>query len=258
MSQIAKDRLAAFYDKDRPLVFGHRGAMAYAPMNTMQAYELALQQGADGIELDVWLTQDDIPVILHDFEVHHSTNGEGRVGSMPYSEIQTLDAGSWFSEEFSGAHVPTLDEVFETLGQKLYINVEIKSISMETENIVWQTVERIRKHGLEERVLVSCFNPFILRRMRKTAPDIPIGFLHTPSGSPWVNWFMWGVAHQAWHPEAVEVTAENVAKQHRAGRKVNVWTVNEPEMATRLQGMGVDCLMTDNPDKILSALGENS
>ncbi|MFZ4814035.1 MAG: glycerophosphodiester phosphodiesterase, partial [Phototrophicaceae bacterium] len=135
--RLAQQRLEALYaDHTLPLVFGHRGAMAYAPMNTLAAFELAAQQGAHGIELDVWLSADDALVVIHDFEVNHTTNGEGRVGSMSLAEIKALDAGSWFSPEFAGTQIPTLDEVFETVGKKVFVNVEIKSVSMDNQTIV--------------------------------------------------------------------------------------------------------------------------
>lgn len=256
MRDVARERLDALYTASRPLVFGHRGAMAYAPMNTMSAFELAHQQGADGIEFDVWLTQDDVPVILHDFDLDKTTNGEGRVGSTPYSEIQTLDAGGWFGEQFAGEHVPTLDEVLETFGRRLILNIEIKSNSMESENIVWQVTERVRKHNLAERVLISCFNPFVVRQLRKAAPELPAGYLHTPDGSWWVSWFMLGTDYHAYHPEDAEVTAGLVKRAHQRNRKVNVWTVNDPAEAQRFAAWGVDALITNVPDTLLTALAE--
>lgn len=248
------DILQRMYDQPRPLVFGHRGAMAYAPMNTLAAYELAAEQGADGVELDVWLSQDDVPVIIHDFEVDKTTDGSGRVGSMSLEELKELDAGSWFDEQFAGERIPTLDEVFESVGQKLYINVEIKSIDLKVQNVVAQTVECIRRHGMQERVLVSCFNPMVLRQVRKQAPELAMGFLRASDMPFYVSWLMFGVPHQAEHPHETQVDANWVRKAHSRERKVNVWTVNDPDVAARLQGLGVDGLITDKPDVILEAL----
>lgn len=248
--------LEALQDKTRPLVFGHRGAMAYAPMNTIPAFEKALEQGADGLELDVWLSQDDVPMVIHDFELSHTTNGEDTVGSTPYEMLKSLDAGSWFDEAYAGETIPTLDEVFEAVGQRTLINVEIKSKSLETANIVHHTVECIRRHNMRDRVLVSSFNPFVLRQMRKAASDIPLGHLQAPDVAKWMRWVLLGVPLAAWHPYQKTVTAEAVAQAKRRGQFVNTWTVNEADDARRLAAMGVDCLITDNPDVILAALAE--
>jgi glycerophosphoryl diester phosphodiesterase len=249
----AKDRLEAFYDKQRPLVFGHRGAMAYAPMNTMAAFELAIEQGADGIELDVWLSQDDVPVVIHDIDVDKTTDGTGRIGTMPVEAIKELDAGSWFDESFAGQQIPTLDEVFETIGNRIFINVEIKSFDLQTQNVVWNTIQCIKRHTMQERVLVSSFNPMVLRQMRKHAPEIPIGYLDAPEIKKRIKVMLTGLEFHAWHPETTQVTPEAVNRAHKRGRRVNTWTVNDPQEALRVRDAGVDMVMTDNPDKILQA-----
>src|SRR5690348_16428729 len=103
-----------------PIVFAHRGASAYAPENTLAAFELALEQGAAAIEFDVKLSADGHIVVIHDRTVERTSDGSGRVNRLPLAALQKLDAGSWFSAEFRGAKIPTLDEVFETVGKKLF------------------------------------------------------------------------------------------------------------------------------------------
>src|SRR5690606_28189003 len=119
--------------KGQTLVFGHRGAKAYAPMNTIPAFELAAEQGADGIELDVHRSKDGHAVIVHDFTVDETTDGNGTVTEMTLAQLKELDAGSWFGEGFHGVQIPTLDEVFEAVGERLLINVEIKSNMQDTD-----------------------------------------------------------------------------------------------------------------------------
>lgn len=247
--------LKQLYDKPRPLVFAHRGAMAYAPMNTLAAFELAHEQGADGIELDVWLSQDDVPVVIHDFEVDNTTDGSGRVGSMTVAEIQALDAGSWYANEFAGQRIPTLAEVFDTIGSKLFINVELKSTDMRVENIVVQTIACIRQHEMSENVLVSSFNPLVVRRMRKYAPEIATGYLQYEDIPRHIRWLRLGTPYATEHPHSTQITPEFIAQAKRKGRYVNAWTVNDPDEAVRLAQMGVDGIITDNPDTILAALG---
>lgn len=254
--RVSKMRLEAMYDKDRPLVFGHRGAMAYAPMNTIAAFELAIAQGSDGIELDVWLSQDDIPVVMHDFDVNNTTDGEGRIGSMPFAELKQLDAGRWFDEKYAGERIPSLDEVFETVGQKTFINVEIKSLETNNANIVYQTIKRIKDHNMQERVFISSFNPFVLRNVRKAASDIPIGFLRADDVAKAMNLVMLGTRYEAWHPHYEQITAANIRQMKQAGRRVNTWTVNDPADAVRLRELGVDAIITNKPDVMLEAFGK--
>lgn len=237
------------------LVFGHRGAKAYAPMNTLPAFQLALEQGSHGIELDVHRSKDGHPVVCHDFTVDATTNGTGLVTQMTLAELKALDAGSWFSAEFAGVPIPTLDEVFEAVGQQLIVNVEIKSMDTETSDGVEQVVaDCIRRHKMVDRVIVSSFNPHTLIRFRQIAPEVAIGFLHMASaGMPTAD-VMVGHTYEAFHPYYQDITPELVAQTHAAGRVLNTWTVNDPADALRLRDWGVDCVITDNPDVILQAL----
>src|SRR5258708_40094259 len=109
-----------------PLVFGHRGAKAYTPMNTIPSFELAATQGAHGVELDVHRSKDGYPVIVHNFSVDETTNGTGCVTAMTLSELKALDAGSWFSPQFKGVTIPTLDEVFEAVSNRPFRDRRIK------------------------------------------------------------------------------------------------------------------------------------
>ena len=144
----ASEVIAAMYAGE-VLVFGHRGARAYAPQNTIPAFELAVQQGAQGIELDVHRSRDGQLVILHNFDVDETTDGSGRITEKTLAEIKALDAGSKFAPEFAGTPIPTLDEVFEAVGKRLFVNVEIKSESVETDGVEQVVAECIRRHAME-------------------------------------------------------------------------------------------------------------
>lgn len=245
--------LDAFYDRV-PLVFGHRGARAYAPMNTIPSFELALAQGADGLELDVRLSSDGALIVMHDDRVDATTDGTGYVHDLTLAEIQALDAGSWFDDSFTGARVPTLDEVFETLGQRTRINVEIKAETADDTGIEANVAEAIRRHNLEQRVLISSFNPVTLRRFRDAMPEVFIGFLYALDTPPTAHRLMADLPHEARNPYYQLIDAEFMAWAKREGYRVNTWTVNDPEMAVELSQLGVDCIITDNPDRILAAL----
>ncbi len=236
------------------LVFGHRGAKAYAPMNTLPAFELAFEQSAMGIELDVHRSKDGHPVIVHDFTVDSTSNGAGRVVDKTLAELKALDAGGWFSDEFAGVQIATLDEVFEVVGQKLLINVEIKSEDIETDGVEQVVADCILRHNMDDRVLVSSFNPLAIKRFRAILPDVMIGFLYVDGMEEDTASMMEGYKHEARHPyhEMIDEQYMQWAREHNY--YVNTWTVNDPTRAQELKSLGVNCVITDNPDTILEAL----
>src|SRR5512135_2857797 len=124
--------------RSQPLVIAHRGSSAYAPENTLAAFRLAAEQEADAIELDVDLTRDGHVIVMHDATVDRTTDGHGRVADLTLDEIRRIDAGAWKGAAFNGERVPLLEEVFEAVGQRMLINVEIKGMSL-------------RGNGLEEK-----------------------------------------------------------------------------------------------------------
>jgi glycerophosphoryl diester phosphodiesterase len=238
----------------RMLVFGHRGARAYAPMNTLPAFELALAQGADGIELDVRQTRDGELVILHDDRVDATTDAEGQIGDFTLAEVRQFDAGAWFGEAFKGTRVPTLDEIFEAVGKKTRINVEIKAETLRDDGIHEKVTDAIRRHVLARSVIVSSFNPLVLRRFRHAMPEVPIGFLHEPKTGFLTSSLMIGLSHEARHPYHEQIDARYMAWAKASGYRVNTWTVNDPDRARVLRDLGVDCVITDQPDVIRAAL----
>lgn len=240
--------------KGETLVIGHRGASAYAPMNTLPAFELAANQGADGIELDVHLSKDGALIVLHDFTVDHTTNGVGLAREMTLAELKNLDAGAKFKTSFVGTRIPTLDEVFEHVGGRFtVINVEIKSETEQTDGVEQVTADCIRRHNMGNRVIVSSFNPLALRRFRQIAPEVPIGYLYAPDYT-FLPEIMDALPHEARHPHYSQITAEYMATARASGWRVNTWTVNDPLRARQMKTLGVDAVITDKPDLMIEAL----
>ncbi len=238
----------------KTLVFGHRGASAYAPMNTLPAFELAAELGADGVELDVHRSVDGHAVILHDFTVDGTTDGKGDIRQMTLAQIKQLDAGSWKDAQFVRARVPTLDEVFEAVGHKYFINVEIKSQSFRTDGVEQVVAHVIHRHNMAERVIVSSFNPLALRRFYNIAPNIPLGYLTAPDISLFTRLYGFGMQYQAYHPYEKTITPSMIATMAKRGVIVNTWTVNNPERARELARMGVSVIISDKPDVIRDAI----
>jgi glycerophosphoryl diester phosphodiesterase len=240
-----------------PLVLGHRGASFDAPANTVAAFSLARELGADGIELDTSLTSDGVPVVIHDLSLDATTDGSGPVRAHSLKEIKALDAGSYFDSTFKREPVPTLDEAFETVGPDLVVNVELKIEGWRPNGLEQAALDVIRRHNAVQRVIVSSFNPFALRRFRALAADIPIGYLYSPDEPFYLRygWLMIGVPHEARHPEHTLIDATYMAWAKRHNYRVNTWTVDDPERIRTLRDLGVDAVITNRPDVALAALG---
>ena len=221
-----------------PKIIAHRGASAHAPENTIAAFQLALEQGADGIELDVMLSKDGHLVVIHDDTVDRTTGGKGYVRDMNLEELKSLDAGE-------GQSIPTLDEVFEEFGGRLIINVELKNYTSVFDGLPIETAKLVKKHQLGESVIVSSFNPFNLPRFHARMPEVDLGLLTQPNtAKKWV-WRLF--KYDALHPHFSDVDQVLVAALHSRNRKVNVWTVDEPSEIQRLAALEVDSIITNDP-----------
>ena len=232
-----------------PLILCHRGAKNYAPENTLAAFKVALELGADGFELDTQLTSDSHVVVFHDKTVDRTTNGHGKLSKLSLAELRKLDAGSSFSEKFRGEKIPTLDEVFETIGRGAIINVELKNFSTPFDNLTEKVCESICSHEMQKNVIFSSFLPWNLKRAARILPEIPRGLI-TIKG----KWGVWGRSfgfnfgnYDALHPYIGDVTARQVQRVHKLKRKINAWVVNKEDDLQRLFNWGVDGILTDDP-----------
>jgi glycerophosphoryl diester phosphodiesterase len=181
-----------------PVVIAHRGASFYAPENTLPAFELAYQQGAQAVELDVKLSQDGCIIAMHDASVDRTTNGVGRVSDLRWEEMQRMDAGAWKGDRYQDTPIPLLITLLEALADRLLFNIELTNYTTPFDDLPIVVVELIVQMGLEHRVLLSSFNPWSLLRARHRAPEIPLGLLvhnRQPGLSRWL--LRWLVPHQA-------------------------------------------------------------
>lgn len=245
-----------FIDHEPVLNIAHRGASAAAPPNTLAAFEKAIELGANGIEFDVQLSNDGIPVIIHDFTVDATTDGSGQVADLTLTQLRRLDAGSTFDPAFAGERIPTLDEVLQSVGNRLLLNIELKTTSRRDNGLEQAVIARVKQHSLGSRVLLSSFNPFALRRAKRIAPHIPAGLLIAPNLPLPLRraWLAFLAPHEARHPQYQMVDEHYVAWAQRRGYRVNVWTVNEPDEMRRLIGLGVDGIITDVPAVLCQVL----
>ena len=149
----------------KPMVSAHRGACKYAPENTIASFDLAVEQGADAIELDAKLSADGKVMVIHDQTVDRTTNGKGKVNQLTHQELKQLDAGSFFDPRFSGERIPTLDEVFESVGRKIFINVELTNYASRHDELVPLVDELHDADGAENRAGQGDDNPEQLPEM---------------------------------------------------------------------------------------------
>jgi len=243
----------------RPTIFAHRGASAHAPENTLAAFELALAQGAEGIELDAKLSADGHVVVIHDATVDRTTDGHGRVKDMSLADLRSLGAGLFFAEKYRGEKVPTLEEVFEALGKRMFINVELTNYNTPGDHLVESVCMLVKKFELQKRVLFSSFFASNLSKARGLLPEVPRGLLaFNGLLGAWARSFGFAFGrYQALHPNLKDVTPQQVQRVHRLERRVHVWTVNATEDMRRLFDWGVDAIFTDDPQLAVQVRGES-
>lgn len=233
----------------QPVIFAHRGASLYAPENTLAAFELALEHGADAIELDAKLSADGHAVVIHDATVDRTTGAHGRVKDLSLAQLRALDAGSFKAAQFHGEKIPLLEEVFEAVGRRTMINVELTNYNSPADHLVETVCMLVKKSNMQDRVLFSSFFASNLAKARGILPEVPRGLLAMP-GIPgaWARSFGFTFgSYQAMHSELKDVTAQQVQRTHRLKRRIHVWTVNAEADMRRLFSWGVDGIFTDDP-----------
>jgi glycerophosphoryl diester phosphodiesterase len=242
-----------------PIVFAHRGASAHAPENTLAAFELALTEGADAIELDAKLSSDGHAVVIHDMTVDRTTGAHGRVKELPLAELRSLGAGSFFSAKFPSEKIPLLEEVFEAVGRRTFINVELTNYNAPNDHLVETVCMLVKKFGLQKRVLFSSFFALNLTKARGLLPEVPRGLLAFPGLlGAWARSFGFAFGkYQALHPHVKDATHQQVQRARRLERRVHVWTVNAEEEMRRLFSWGVDGIFTDDPQLAVRLRGES-
>lgn len=231
-------------------IFAHRGYSSLYPENTMTAFRKALEAGADGIEFDARMTQDGKIIIMHDPTVNRTTNGKGKVRDLTFAEILSLDAGIKKGVVFENERIPVLEQVFDELGGKFLLNVELCNYE-ESDNrlLANQTVELIEKYKLVDSVIVSSFRFNNLVYVKDKNPNISCGLLAKPGllGAFARGFLNHSVSVDALHPFYTDVKQGLIRREQQCGRKVRAWTINDPKDIRSLSDMGVDAIFTDDP-----------
>jgi glycerophosphoryl diester phosphodiesterase len=236
-------------------IWAHRGASANAPENTLAAFRLAHELGADGVELDVQLTADGHVVVIHDETLDRTTTGRGPVVGRKLREIKSLDASAG-REGFAGEPVPTLAEVLDVVGPTgMSVNIELKN-SVEPYPGLEQAVLRIvDAAGVADRVVYSSFNHISATQLARSSQPSRVGLLFSDVlAEPWNYAQRLDMAALHPHWKYVQFVPETIERCHALGMAINVWTVDSPDMVRRLADLGADSVITNRPDEARSVL----
>ncbi len=236
-------------------ILGHRGASSDAPENTLAAFLLALQQGADGVELDARLCRSGEVVVFHDERLEKLTGAAGRVADISWTDLARLEVHAGPAGAAPG-RIPLLSEVLEALPRTAFVNVELKSEDWNGTRVAEVAGALLEAGGHAAHVVVSSFDPRCLLRLALAYPRLRRGFLLDPDRPQLVQRYLTLplVGRDAVHPEAGQLTEADVRRWHAGGREVAVWTVDDPEVARRLRTWGVDTCITNRPGALRAAL----
>ena len=237
------------------LNIAHRGASALAPENTMAAFAMAVELGADAIELDLHVSRDGELVVIHDNTLDRTTDGEGPVHARSLQELKRLDAGRWFGESFAGQRIPTLAEVLDRFSGKVPLALEIKAGSAFFRGIEERVVSVLREHQVISQVAVASFDHHALLRLKDLEPCLRTAALLV--GRPMSMSAVAGPSKtDAMALEFSLVTKTEVDACRAAGLQLVVWVVNEPAQMRHFIDLGVDGIITDSPDLLRQVLIE--
>ena len=226
----------------------HRGFSGKYPENTMLAFRKALETGCDGIELDVHLSRDGVPVVIHDETLDRTTDASGPVWEHTLAQLRQADASAGYRGVYGKNPIPTLREYFELAAPTgVLTNIELKTGVNPYPGIEEKVLELIDEFGLRDRIIISSFNHFSILRFQALAPEVKLGFLE----ESWIiGMGAYTKAHgvQCVHPIYYNLTPECLAEMKAAGREINTWTVNTREAMEDLVDRGVDGIIGNFPD----------
>ncbi|WP_227395010.1 glycerophosphodiester phosphodiesterase [Jeotgalibacillus aurantiacus] len=235
-------------------LYAHRGASTMCPENTMAAFRQAVREKADGIEIDVQLSKDGEAVVIHDETVDRTTNGTGAVKDLTVMELKKLDAGSWYNEACAGETIPLLEEVLKWIAKtKLTLNIELKTDVEPYPGIEQAVLDAVERHGLEERVILSSFNPDTLRRIRELDHAVSIAVLVWDNVDGVVKMAR-RLGADAIHARPDFMRTAEAARAAASGLPIRLYTVNEPEDLEGIALSDVDSLFTDAPSRLRKEL----
>lgn len=245
----------------KPLVIGHRGNSGNAPANTMEAIRQAIDIGVDMIEIDVRLTKDRIPVLIHNDTVDDTTDGKGLVSEMSYDQIRKLDAGSWKDKKYKGEKIPSLMEALDYAKGKVYLSIDLKE-----ESAIPEMIKAIHNADMVDSVVICGCVESQAKAIWQIDENISV-LLNTDSEldslakkddkTDFINEYIRRACKERFSVLNVSykfVTDELIYKAHLRGLSVWTWTVDKEDDIRRLIEMGVDAIYSNYPERVMEVL----
>lgn len=248
-----------------PLIFGHRGASAWRPENSLAAFALAVEQDASGIECDAHLTRDGHIVIMHDDTIDATTDGHGAVSAMTLAELRMVSVRSRNGTPVHGEKIPVLQEVLDQFGSHdITLNIEIKPTS--NADLAEAVATMVSAHPSSKDVLLSSFDRKAIAYLHQHYPQLRRALLYPNTAMEGVmarlarstQWITFAalLGCEAIHPYWQLVTPRMITIAHNYSMRVNVWTLDDIKQAKALIGMGIDGIITNDPEKMMQGLSK--
>lgn len=239
------------FNSNLPLIIAHRGASSQATENTLPAFQLAFDSGADGIEFDIQLTKDGELVVYHDDTVDRLTDGTGSIRSKSLDQIKSLKVKNRFNSD--KLSIPTLDEVLSIIPSRVIVNIEIKGDRLFQTDIAQKLQTALTHFPDPDRVIISSFNIFQLFRAKLLMPGIKRGLLCVPGISPtfYQRFFRKLIAHFSLHPYEKDLSSGVINLCHRQKTKVYSYTINEIKKLHDFMQYNIDGIFTDHPFEMI-------
>ncbi|KGX86006.1 glycerophosphodiester phosphodiesterase [Pontibacillus litoralis] len=229
-------------------IIAHRGASKIAPENTMPAFKLASKIGADGIETDVQLTKDNIPILIHDETLKRTTNGQGYVKDFTCDELKQLDAGAWFSDKYVGTQILTLEQFLKWAQKEnsFTIHLELKTNIIEYKHIESLVLEQIKHFNLENNTIISSFNPQSIKQMGHLTTKVETALLLSQRTKKPLD-YVKQIGADGLHIRYSLLTKRLVEESNQHTIPIRVYTVNRPTQLMRCYKWKCNGLFTDVP-----------
>ena len=252
---------------NKPLIIAHRGASALAPENTLAAFRRAIEDGADGIEFDVRIARDGVPVVFHDSTLRRMVKKEGRTSHFTSAELQTLDIGAWFNDKnpakasgkFSGETIPTLERLFAFLkGYQGRLYLEMKGSLAEISALAEVVAKTVRKTDFLPQTIVKSFKLEAIEKIKNLLPEIYTAALFAPKILTLLR-KQSRLIERAKDSRADELslhyslaTEKLVRNARREGMPTTIWTADHPIWVRRASEIGIHAIITNNPARLLA------
>ena len=241
-----KKNCQPFYNQEQPVIFGHRGSPSLITENTLPSFQQAINQKVDGLEFDIRLSADEQIVIFHDKDLSRLSDRSDKINKLTLSELQTIDLHGG-EDELRGIYIPSLNDIVPLLNYIKVLNVEIKSDGLfKGHNILKPLIEFLNKHQIDDKCIISSFNPLILMRLRLQRPETVIGFLYNRNRlfHGWDNMiWMFRVQPENLHIHYSMLSHWIVKWARNKGMRINSYTINDKKV---FDNADIDGVFTDN------------